>query len=178
MLGSLLAQSPTGAHLFTARHAGWSWHARCVRQLTIRRCARTPTRLIETRWAPNALRDGAHHFLKERKMVEIMTPGEWGTRDGKRAIVWHRPGVAASGESSVVQEVRTYANEVERFEARQRGLDRSSKDSGSSRRRGNQQQGRNPRLVLRPDLISTQGPRLCEVEYGAASLSNSGGAHA
>jgi len=33
-------------------------------------------------------------------------------------------------------------------------------------------------LLLRPDLISTQGPRLCEVEYGAASLSNFGGAHA
>jgi hypothetical protein len=33
-------------------------------------------------------------------------------------------------------------------------------------------------LVLRPELIPTQGPRLCEVEYGVASRSNSGGANA
>lgn len=32
-------------------------------------------------------------------------------------------------------------------------------------------------LVLRPDLIPTQGPKLFEVEYGGASHSNSGGAH-
>ena len=32
--------------------------------------------------------------------------------------------------------------------------------------------------VLRPDLIPTQGSTLCEVEFGAASRSNSGGAHA
>jgi GNAT superfamily N-acetyltransferase len=32
--------------------------------------------------------------------------------------------------------------------------------------------------VLRPDLIPTQGPKLFEVEYGGASHSNSGGAHA
>jgi len=33
-------------------------------------------------------------------------------------------------------------------------------------------------LVLRPDLIPTQGPKLFEVEYGGASHSNSGSAHA
>jgi hypothetical protein len=32
--------------------------------------------------------------------------------------------------------------------------------------------------LLRPDLIPTQGPKLFEVEYGGASHSNSGGAHA
>ena len=35
-----------------------------------------------------------------------------------------------------------------------------------------------PISVLRPDLISTQGPMLCEVEFGAASRSYFGGAHA
>jgi len=32
--------------------------------------------------------------------------------------------------------------------------------------------------VLRPDVIQTQGPELCEVEFGSSSLNNSGGAHA
>jgi len=32
--------------------------------------------------------------------------------------------------------------------------------------------------VLRPDLISTQGPMLFEAEFGAASRSDFGGAHA
>ena len=35
-----------------------------------------------------------------------------------------------------------------------------------------------PGQLLRPDLIPTQGPKLFEVEYGGASHSNSGGAHA
>jgi acyl-CoA thioesterase FadM len=33
-------------------------------------------------------------------------------------------------------------------------------------------------LVLRTDLIPTQGSMLCEVEFGAVSRSNFGGAHA
>jgi hypothetical protein len=33
-------------------------------------------------------------------------------------------------------------------------------------------------LLLRPDLISTQGSRLSEVEYGSASLCVFGGANA
>jgi hypothetical protein len=33
-------------------------------------------------------------------------------------------------------------------------------------------------LLLRPDLISTQGPKLFEAEFGAASRSDFGGAHA
>ena len=33
-------------------------------------------------------------------------------------------------------------------------------------------------LLLRPDLIPTQGPKLFEVEYGGASRSNFGDAHA
>ena len=32
--------------------------------------------------------------------------------------------------------------------------------------------------VLRPDLISTQGPKLFEAEFGAASRIDFGGAHA
>ena len=32
--------------------------------------------------------------------------------------------------------------------------------------------------VLRPDLISTQGPKLFEAEFGASSRSDFGGAHA
>lgn len=33
-------------------------------------------------------------------------------------------------------------------------------------------------VVLRTDLISTQGPKLFEAEFGAASRSDFGGAHA
>ena len=33
-------------------------------------------------------------------------------------------------------------------------------------------------LLLRPDLIPTQGPKLFEAEYGGASRSNFGDAHA
>lgn len=50
-------------------------------------------------------------------------PGEWGSKDGKPAIAWYRPGIGAKGEPSVVQEVRTYASEEKRFDAQQRGLD-------------------------------------------------------
>lgn len=46
-----------------------------------------------------------------------MKPGAWGTKEGKPAIVWFRPGVAARGEPSTVQEVRTYTNDAARFDA-------------------------------------------------------------
>lgn len=50
-------------------------------------------------------------------MTQSMKPGELGTRDGKPAIVWWRYGVAARGEPSTVQEVRTYSSEAERYQA-------------------------------------------------------------
>lgn len=59
-----------------------------------------------------------------------MKPGAWGTRDGKPAIVWHRPGVAVAGEASIFEEVRTYADEAERLHAFQRGLGQSPEGPG------------------------------------------------
>ena len=49
--------------------------------------------------------------------MQTMKPGTWGTKDGKLAITWWRYGQAATGESSIVTEVRTYATEVERVDA-------------------------------------------------------------
>ena len=67
---------------------------------------------------------------RHSRMNETMKPGEWGTRDGKPSIAWYRPGIAVRGEPSVVQEVRTYANEKERFDAHQAGHGTSSKVDG------------------------------------------------
>ena len=39
-------------------------------------------------------------------------------------------------------------------------------------------QGRFERTVLRTDLIPTKGSKLCQDEFGTASLNNSGSAHA
>lgn len=56
-------------------------------------------------------------------MSETMKPGEWGTKDGKPAITWYRPGIALRGEPSTVQQTRTYASEEERFDAHQRAAE-------------------------------------------------------
>lgn len=46
-----------------------------------------------------------------------MKPGEWGSKDGKPAIVWWRYGEAVKGEPSVVTEARTYETEADRYAA-------------------------------------------------------------
>ena len=47
-----------------------------------------------------------------------MKPGPWCTAHGRRlAIVWWRYGEAASGEPSVVEDVRVYATDADRFDA-------------------------------------------------------------
>lgn len=50
-------------------------------------------------------------------------PGAFGTKDGKLAIEWHRPGIARLGEPSTVTIVTTYDREIDRFNAFMRGRD-------------------------------------------------------
>lgn len=74
-------------------------------------------------------------------MGDRLKPGEWGTQGGMPSIAWWRRGVAARGEPSVVQVVRTYASEGERFEAHQRGVAVASPPEEAAGTPGHLQEG-------------------------------------
>lgn len=74
-------------------------------------------------------------------MGDGLKPGEWGTQGGMPSIAWWRRGVAARGEPSIVQVVRTYASEGERFEAHQRGVAVASPPEEAAGTPGHLQEG-------------------------------------